>query len=59
MVYLYKCPICAFREMDHDKRCGSEDFISAAFLSVSPLTETMSLNTPHVHLSEEYGRTAS
>lgn len=45
--------------MDRDKRCGSDDFISAAFLSVSPLTETMSLNMPHVDLSEEDGRTAS
>lgn len=59
MVYLYKCPICAFREMDRDKRCGSGDFISTAFLSLSPLTETMSLNMPHVHLPEGDGRPAS
>lgn len=52
-------PSVPFREMDRDKRCGSDDFISAAFLSVSPLTETMSLNMPHVDLSEEDGRTAS
>lgn len=35
MVYLYKCPICAFRAMDCTKECGSDNFISTAFLSVS------------------------
>lgn len=34
MVYLYKCPFCVFGEMDSTKGCGSDDFISTAFLSV-------------------------
>ena len=34
MVYLYKCPFCVFGEMDSTKGCGSDVFISTAFLSV-------------------------
>lgn len=62
MVYLYKCPICAFRAMDRTKGCGSDNFIGRAFLSVSPsighLTET-SLKMPYVHLPEREGGTAA
>lgn len=51
MVYLYKCPFCVFGEMDSTKGCGSDDFISAAFLPVSPsisrLTEAASLNVSY------------
>lgn len=58
MVYLYKCPICAFRAMDRTKGCGSGDFISTAFLSVCPsighLTET-SLKMSYVHHPGEEG----
>lgn len=63
MVYLYKCPICAFRAMDCTKECGSDHFISTAFLSLSPsighLTETTSLKMSYVHLPEEEGGTVS
>lgn len=63
MVYLYKCPICAFRAMDCTKGCGSDNFISTAFLSVSPsighLTETTLLKMSYIHLPEEEGCTAS
>lgn len=63
MVYLYKCPICAFRAMDCTKECGSDNFISTAFLSVSPsighLAETTSLKMSYVHLPEEEGGTVS
>lgn len=63
MVYLYKCPIVAFRATDRTKGYGSDDFISTAFLSVSSsighLTETTSLKMSYVHLPEEEGGTAS
>ncbi len=58
MVYLYKCPFCVFGEMDSTKGCGSDDFISAAFLSVSPsisrLTEAMSLKMSYRHFHIEF-----
>lgn len=57
MVYLYKCPSCVFGEMDLAKGCGSGDFISAAFLHVSPsirrLTEAMSLKVSYRRLHTE------
>lgn len=61
MVYLYKCPFCVFGEMDRTKGCGSDDFISTAFLSVSPsinhLTEAMSLKMFYRHLHIELEET--
>lgn len=61
-IYLYKCPICAFRAMGRTKGCGSDDFIRTAFLSVSPSighsTETTSLKISDVHLPEGEGGTA-
>lgn len=61
MVYLYKCPFCVFGEMDSTKGCGSDDFISTAFLSVSPsinhLTEAMSLKMSYRCLHVELEKT--
>lgn len=58
MVYLYKCLFCVFGEMDSTKGCGSDDFISTAFLSVSPsisrLTEAMSLKMSYRHFRMEF-----
>lgn len=58
MVYLYKCPFCVFGEMDSTKGCGSDDFISTAFLPVSPsislLTEAMSLKMSYRHFRIEF-----
>lgn len=58
MVYLYKCPFCVFGEMDSTKGCGSDDFISTAFLSVSSsisrLTEAMSLKMSYRHFHTEF-----
>lgn len=60
MVYLYKCPFCVFGEMDSTKGCGSDDFISTAFLSVSPsisrLTEAMSLKMSYSHFYMEFSQ---
>lgn len=57
MVYLYKCPFCVFGEMNDTKGCGSDDFISTAFLSMSPsishLTEAMSLKMSYRHFRIE------
>lgn len=57
-VYLYKCPFCVFGGMDSTKGCGSDDFISTAFLPVSPsisrLTEAMSLKMSHGRPHKEF-----